>query len=366
MASEPIDGVRPAEPAFEAPRGDARPLAKILVDNPARPYGFRGPARMLRSRFLAPLLLALLVSFGVAAETYPARPIKLIIPFPPGGSNDIVGRMVALQLGERLGQQIVVDNRGGAGGTIGTGLAAKAPPDGYTLLLVSVAYAFNPALYKELPYDPVAGFAPVGMLGTGPVVLTVNPKLPFMTAQDLIRAAKQKPGELRFASAGVGSLQHLAAELFLRVAGIDMLHIPYKGGGPATLDVVTGVAEVSIGSLIQNLPHVRNGGLRALAVSGEKRNPALPDVPSAAEAGVPGWDAANWWGFLAPLGTPAPIVEKINKELAAVLGSEETKKRFENEGADPVAMAREPFGRFVTAEIEKWGRVVKEAGIKAE
>jgi tripartite-type tricarboxylate transporter receptor subunit TctC len=292
--------------------------------------------------------------------------VKLIIPFPPGGSNDIVGRMVAAQLGERLGQQVVVDNRGGAGGTIGTGIAAKSAPDGYTILLVSVAYAFNPALYKQLPYDPAAGFTPIGMLATGPVVLTINPQLPFQTAQELIAEAKRKPGDLRFASAGVGSLQHLAAELFLREAGIDMLHVPYKGGGPATLDVVAGHAEVSIGSLIQNLPHIRNGGLRALAVSGAKRNPALPEVPSASEAGIPGWDAANWWGLVAPLGTPAPIVERLHQELDAVLAAEETKKRFETEGAEPLSMPPEAFGKYVSAEIEKWGRVVKAAGIKAE
>jgi tripartite-type tricarboxylate transporter receptor subunit TctC len=321
---------------------------------------------MLRMRFLGPLFLGLLLAVGAAAETYPAHPVKLIIPFPPGGSNDIVGRMVAAQLGERLGQQVVVDNRGGAGGTIGTGIAAKSPPDGYTILLVSVAYAFNPALYKQLPYDPVAGFTPIGMLATGPVVLTINPQLPFQTAQDLIAEAKRKPGDLRFASAGVGSLQHLAAELFLREAGIDMLHVPYKGGGPATLDVVAGHAEVSIGSLIQNLPHIRNGGLRALAVSGAKRNPALPEVPSASEAGIPGWDAANWWGLVAPLGTPAPIVERLHQELDAVLAADETKKRFETEGAEPLSMPPEAFGKYVSAEIEKWGRVVKAAGIKAE
>jgi tripartite-type tricarboxylate transporter receptor subunit TctC len=317
-------------------------------------------------RFLAPLFLGVLLAVGAAAQTYPAHPVKLIIPFPPGGSNDIVGRMVAAQLGERLGQQVVVDNRGGAGGTIGTGIAAKSAPDGYTILLVSVAYAFNPALYKQLPYDPAAGFTPIGMLATGPVVLTINPQLPFQTAQELIAEAKRKPGDLRFASAGVGSLQHLAAELFLREAGIDMLHVPYKGGGPATLDVVAGHAEVSIGSLIQNLPHIRNGGLRALAVSGAKRNPALPEVPSASEAGIPGWDAANWWGLVAPLGTPAPIVERLHQELDAVLAAEETKKRFETEGAEPLSMPPEAFGKYVSAEIEKWGRVVKAAGIKAE
>jgi tripartite-type tricarboxylate transporter receptor subunit TctC len=290
----------------------------------------------------------------------------MIIPFPPGGSNDIVGRMVAAQLGDRLGQQVIVDNRGGAGGTIGTAMAAKAPPDGYTLLLVSVAYAFNPALYKELSYDPATAFAPVGMLGTGPVVLTVNPNLPVHSVQELVALAKQKPGELRYASAGVGSLQHLAAELFRLQAGIDILHIPYRGGGPATLDVVAGHAEISIGSLIQNLPHIRNGGLRALGTSGTKRSPALPDVPTVIEAGVPGYEASNWWGLLAPAGTPEPVIERVNRELAAILDTPQARERFETEGAEPETMAPAEFGKFVQAETAKWAKVVKDAGIKAD
>jgi tripartite-type tricarboxylate transporter receptor subunit TctC len=322
-----------------------------------------------RLRIVAAALLAATVAVApglAAAETYPAHPVRLVIPFPPGGSNDIVGRMIAAQLGDRLGQQVFIDNRGGAGGTIGTGIAAKAPADGYTLLLVSVAYAFNPALYKQLPYDPATAFAPVGLLGTGPVVLTVTQSLPVHSVQELVAMAKAKPGELRYASAGVGSLQHLAAELFRLQAGIDILHIPYKGGGPATLDVVAGHAEISIGSLIQNLPHIRNGGLRALGTSGSKRSPALPDVPTIAEAGVPGYEAANWWGLLAPAGTPAPAIERLHQELSAILQSKQARERFETEGAEPDTMAPREFGKFVEAEIEKWAKVVKDAGIKAE
>jgi tripartite-type tricarboxylate transporter receptor subunit TctC len=315
-------------------------------------------------RLLAALLL--LLSAAASAETWPARPIRLVVPFPPGGSNDIIGRMISVQLSERLGQTVIIDNRGGAGGTIGTALAAKAPPDGYTLLMISVAHAFNVSLYKQLAYDPIDSFVPVGMLGTGPVVLSVWPGLPVNSVTELIALAKSKPGELHYASAGVGSLQHLASALFMKEAGIDVVHVPYKGGGPATLDVVGGQAEISIGSLIQSLPHIRSGGLKVLGTSGTQRSPALPDVPTIAEAGRPGYRAANWWGFLAPAGTPSEIVERFNRELGAVLGSAETKARFETEGAEPQRMSPAEFGAFLAAEIAKWTRVVKEAQISAE
>jgi len=313
------------------------------------------------------LALALAAFASVAAaQVYPAKPVKLIIPFPPGGSNDIVGRMSAAQLGERLGQQVVVDNRGGAGGTIGTDIAAKSPPDGYTLLLISTAYAFNTSIYKKLPYDPATSFVPVAMLGTGPAVLVVNPALPVNSVQELIALAKEKPGQLNNASAGVGSFQHLASELFRLQAGIDLTHVPYKGGGPAMMDLIGGQAQVSVGSLIQMLPHIRSGKLRALGTTGAKRSPALPDVPTVAEAGVPGYEATNWWGILAPAGTPPAVVDRLNKELAAIALSAETKKRFESEGAEAVQMNPAEFGKHVADETAKWARVVKEAGISAE
>ena len=303
---------------------------------------------------------------AAAAQVYPAKPVKLIIPFPPGGSNDIVGRMSAAQLAERLGQQVVVDNRGGAGGTIGTDIAAKSPPDGYTLLLISTAYAFNTSIYKKLPYDPATAFVPVAMLGTGPAVLVVYPGLPVNSVQELIALAKQKPGQLNNATAGVGSFQHLASELFRLEAGIDLTHVPYKGGGPAMVDLIGGQAQVSVGSLIQMLPHIRSGKLRALGTTGAKRSPALPDVPTVAEAGVPGYEATNWWGILAPAGTPQVVVDRLNKALAAIALSAETKKRFESEGAEAVQMSPAEFGKHVADETVKWARVVKEAGISAE
>jgi len=311
------------------------------------------------------LFLALLT--GVAeGQTYPSRPIRLIVPFPPGGSNDIVARMVATQLGERLGQQVVVDNRGGAGGVLGSDLAAKSPPDGYTLLLISVAYAFGPALYKNLPYDPERAFAPVGILGSGAAALTVHPSLPVNTVQELIALAKAKPGALNYASAGVGSLQHLACALFMIQAGIDVVHVPYKGGGPAMADVIAGQAQIVMPSLIQVVPHIKSGRLRVLGTSGTRRSAVLPDVPTISESGVPGYEAHNWWGLLAPAGTPAPVVEKLHKDLTSVLSSRETEKRFETEGAEVVRMTPAEFGRFISAELVKWSRVAREVGIKAE
>jgi len=307
-----------------------------------------------------------LLASAAAAQGYPARPVRLIIPFPPGGSNDIVGRMVAAQLGDRLGQQVVVDNRGGAGGTIGTDLAARAPADGYTLLLVSTAYAFNTSIYRKLPYDPATSFTPVALLGSGPGVLVVNPALPVHSVGELVAAAKARPGKLNNASAGIGSFQHLASELFRLQAGIQWLHVPYKGGGPAMVDLMAGQADVSVGSLIQMLPHIRSGKLKALGTTGAKRSPVLPDVPTVAEAGVPGYEATNWWGFLAPAGTPAGVVERLNQEVAAVQASAETKRRFETEGAEAAQMSPAEFGAFIAAETAKWARVVKEAGITAE
>jgi tripartite-type tricarboxylate transporter receptor subunit TctC len=316
-------------------------------------------------RTLLALLAALLTSLAVA-QTYPARPVRLIIPFPPGGSNDIVGRMIAAQLGERLGQQVVVDNRGGAGGTIGSELASTAPADGYTLLLISTAYAFNTSIYRKLPYDPVRSFVPVALLGSGPGVLVVNPGLPVNSVSDLIALARQQPGKLNNASAGIGSFQHLASELFRIQAGIELLHVPYKGGGPAMVDLMAGQADLSVGSLIQMLPHIRSGKLKALGTTGAKRSLVLPDVPTVAEAGVPGYEATNWWGILAPAGTPQPIVDRLHQDLSAVQASAETKRRFETEGAEAQPMSAAEFGAFIAAETAKWARVVKVAGISAE
>jgi tripartite-type tricarboxylate transporter receptor subunit TctC len=315
-------------------------------------------------RFLPTVALALVAfATSAAAQSYPTKPVRLIIPFPPGGSNDVVGRLIATQLGERLGKQIVVDNRGGAGGVVGTEVAANAANDGYTLLMISIAHTVNPWLYK-LSYDPIKSFTPVAVLATGPNVLAVNPTLPVNSVKELVALAKSKPGELQYASAGVGSFQHLGAELFKLEAGVDMLHVPFKGGGPSMIDVIGGHTKLLFSSLVQTTPHLKSGKLKALGVGGKTRNPVLPDVPTIAEAGIPGYHAENWWGIVVPAGTPQPIVERLHKELAAVQQSEQTKAQFARQGASVVQMSTADFAKFIGSESTKWGRVVKEGKIK--
>jgi tripartite-type tricarboxylate transporter receptor subunit TctC len=310
-------------------------------------------------------MLLALISTTALAQPYPNKPIRLIVPYPPGGSNDIIGRMSAAQLGERLGTQVIVDNRGGAGGLIGTEMAANSPADGYTLLLISVGHAFNPSMYK-LPYDPAAAFAPVAMLGTGPVALAVNAALPANSVKELIALAKQKPGQLHYASGGVGSFSHLASALFMSRSGVDVVHVPFKGGAPALVDVIAGNTQIALGSLVQTLPFINSGRLKLLGVGGAKRVAGLPDVPTIAEAGVPGYEATAWWGVLAPAGTPRPIIERLHREFSAILTSSETKKRFESEGAEAVQMTPDEFGRFLAVETKKWAEVVKGVGIRGE
>ena len=312
----------------------------------------------------AGMLLAL--TTAAAAQEYPSKPVRLIIPFPPGGSNDVVGRLIATHLSERLGKQVVVDNRGaGAGGVVGSEVAAHAPRDGYTLLIISLAHAVNPWLYK-LPYDPIKSFTPVAILASGPNVVVVNPELPVHSVKELLAAAKEKPGQLQYASAGVGSFQHLGGELFKLMAGVNLLHVPFKGGGPAMIDVVGGHTKVMFSSLVQTTPHIRSGKLRALGTGGSARNPVLPEVPTIAEAGVPGYEAVNWWGVVAPAGTPAAIIDKLHQEITAVQNSDEVKKQFASEGAQAVQMSSAEFAAFIDKEMKKWERVVKEGGIKAE
>ncbi len=318
-----------------------------------------------RALLKALVLLLAVTTAAAAADSYPSKPIRLIIPFPPGGSNDIVGRLVATQLSQRLGKQVVVDNRGGAGGVLGTDLAAKSAPDGYTLLIISAAYAMNPSLYK-LPFDPLKSFVPVAKLGTGPNALTVFPGLPVNSVKDLLALAKEKPGQLNYAAAGVGSFQHLASELFRILANINVVAVQFKGGGPAMIDVMGGYTQICLGSLIQVLPHIQSGKLKVLGTGGSKRSAALPNVPTIAEGGVAGYEANNWWGVLAPAGTPQPIVDRLHKEISAILSSPETKKTFETEGAEVDDMTPGEFGAYIAAETAKWAKVVKESGIKAE
>jgi tripartite-type tricarboxylate transporter receptor subunit TctC len=320
----------------------------------------------LRSLLLtAAGMLVALTTMAAAQADYPTRPVRLIIPFPPGGSNDVVGRVIAQHLGDVLGKQVIVDNRGGAGGVVGTEQAAHAAPDGYTLLGISLAHAVNPWLYK-LPYDPIKAFAPIGIMGKGPVVLSVNPTLPVHSVKELIAMAKQKPGDLQYASAGVGSFQHLSAELFKLTAAVDLLHIPFKGGGPAMVDVMGGHTKVMFSSLVQTTPNIKSGKLRALGVGGTERSKVLPDIPTIAEAGVPSYESVNWWGIVAPAGTPAPIIEKLHAALSKAQDNPEAQKYFDNEGAVIVRMSTEEFGKYMVSEMNKWEQVVKKGGIKAE
>lgn len=302
---------------------------------------------------------------GSAAQDYPNRPIRLVIPFAPGGSVDLVARIVATGLSKQIGQQVQPDNRAGAGATIGTEIVAHAPPDGYTLLQMSLSHAVNPSVYK-LKYDPIKSFTPIVFLGSGPSVLTVNPSVPATSVKELIALAKAKPGELIAANAGIGSFTHTAGVLFSMMAGVDIQQVPFKGGGPAMIDVVGGHSQVLFNSYVASQPHVVSGKLRALGVTGTKRTSLFPTVPTIAESGVPGYSAANWWGFAAPAGTPQAIVEKLHREVTAVLKSSETAGQFAKDGADVGDMTTAEFGRFIAEEIDKWGRVVREGKIKLE
>jgi tripartite-type tricarboxylate transporter receptor subunit TctC len=300
-----------------------------------------------------------------AEQPYPAKPIRLIIPFAPGGGVDIVGRMTALKLSERLGRQVVPENRPGAGGELGHEMVAKSAPDGYTLLVAAAAFSANAALY-QLPYDPVKAFVPVAGLGSGPGVLSVHTSVPAKSVKELVSLAKNQPGQVICTTSGVGSFNHLAAELFRSMAAVDLKIVHFKGGGPAMIDQMGGHSHMAISPLISFLPNVKSGKLRALGVGGKKRSAMLPEVPTISEAGLPGYEASTWWGILAPAGTPQAIVDRLYKELGVIVNSEEVKKMFEGQGAEADLMSPAEFGSFIEADTRKWTKVVKEGNIKVE
>ena len=316
---------------------------------------------------LSTLALALLaVSAGTAsAQTYPSRAIRMLVPSTPGGSVDTLARTVAPKLAEKWGQQVVVDNRAGAGGAIAGELLAKAPPDGYTLMMGTIAATATNVSLQKVNYDPLRDFAPVTLVATQNLMLVVHPSVPAKSVKDIIALAKAKPGQLSFASAGNGTGGHLSGELFKLLAGIDLLHIPYKGVAPALVDVVAGQVSMTFASLLSGTPHYKSGRLRAYAVTGAKRSAALPELPTMQEAGVKGYESSTWYGVLAPTGTPVDIVNKLNAEIVGILKQPETNERLSQEGAEPVGNTPAQFGAHIKSEIEKWRKVIRAAGIKA-
>jgi tripartite-type tricarboxylate transporter receptor subunit TctC len=297
-----------------------------------------------------------------AARDFPAKPMRIIVPFPPGGGNDIMARFIGVKLTERLGRQTVIENRPGADGIIGAEVAAKAPPDGHTLLIISVSYAMNAALHK-LPYDPVKSFTPIAQIGHGPSVLIVTPTLPVNSVKQLIALARARPGQLNYASSGIGGVNHFSAELFKFATKTDMVHVPYKGGTPAMTDVMAGQVAVAFNALTSALVYIRTGKLKPLGVGSARRSPALPDVPPIAET-VPGYEAIVWWGISGPAGIAQPIVAKLNTEINAILRDPATTRRLESEAAEAIITTPEAFGNMVASDVAKWIKVAAAAGIK--
>jgi len=310
-------------------------------------------------------LLALLFASLTAsawAQTYPNRPVRMVIPLSPGGTTDVPGRIIAQKLSETMGQQFFVENRAGAGGTIGSDFVAKSRADGYTLLLTASPFVIAPHVYKEIPYNALADFAPVIRIATGPYVLVVHPSLGVKSVKELIALAKKQPGKIDFASSGNGGAQHLVTELFMYMAGVKLNHVPYKGSGPAQQDLMSGIVKVSFVGTPIAIPHMKSGRLIALGVSTAQRSPEMPEVPTIAEAGVPGFEARVWIGLLAPAGTPPDIVGKLNGEIAKLMRTDEVKKLLVPTGMEPDTDSPAQFGVFLKEDFEKWGKVVRESG----
>ena len=302
----------------------------------------------------------------VLAQAYPAKAIRVIVPSSPGGGTDILARVIAARLTEAWGQQVVVENRAGAGQMIGIELAAKAAPDGYSLLMAASTLAINPVMYKKVPYDALRDFAPITQAAALPNILVAHPSLPVKNVKELVALAKARPGQLVYASAGHGTSPHLSFELFLYMTGTKMIHGPYKGTGPGAVDTVAGQVQLMMPNLLTALPHVKSGRLRALGVTSAKRSAGVPDVPTIAQAGVPGYEAIQWYGLLAPAGTPREIVTKLHGEIVKILAAPDTREKLSSDGAEPVGSTPEQFAAFIRAETEKWGKVVKAAGIQPE
>jgi tripartite-type tricarboxylate transporter receptor subunit TctC len=301
------------------------------------------------------------------AQSFPAKPIHLIVPFPPGGGNDTVARAIATQISPELGQPVVIDNRPGAGGSVGAELAAKAPADGYTLFLAGVgSHAVNPNVHAKLPYDPVKDFAPVTLIASAPSVLVINPSVPAKNIAEFTAYARANPGKLNYASNGAGSAAQLAAAMYESMAGVKMVHVPYKGIAPAITDLLGGQVQLMFGTVVALVPHIQAGKLRALAVTSRKRSPLLPEVPTLAESGLPDYQAGSWYGIEAPTGTPRPIIDQLNAVIVKALRQPDVARRLALEGAEVVGSTPEEFGEHIKSEIARVGKVVRAAGIQAE
>jgi tripartite-type tricarboxylate transporter receptor subunit TctC len=325
---------------------------------------------MQRPHFPIALVLAMTVVVSlpltVAAQKYPTKPVRMIVGFPPGGAADIVARILGKKLGESMNAQFVVDNRAGAGSAIGAEIAAKAPPVGYTLFVTAGTIAVTAGLQKQLPYDAVKDFAPVSLAASTPNVLIAHPSLPVKTVADLVELARAKPGQLNFGSGGNGTMTHLSGELLKLMTGVQLTHVAYKGAAPAITDVMSGQVQLAFAALPGALPQIKAGRVRAIAVTTTRRSPSAPDVPTVAESGVPGYEASNWYGVLAPAATPAPIVGRLNAEIGRALREAEVADALRRQGLDPLPSTPEEFARYLKADIAKWTKVIRAAGIRAE
>jgi len=307
-----------------------------------------------------------LLPLAAAAQVYPSKPVRMIIPWAPGGTTDILGRVLGQKMGEKWGQAVVVENRGGAAGNIGTEAAARSPADGYTILLGTMSsHAMNPSLYAKMTFDPVKDVAPVSLVANVATVLVVPPSLPVSNVNELIALARSKPGQLNFASGGIASFNQLCAELLKLMAKVDIVHVPYKGGGPAVADLVSGKVEMLFTGAPVTMPHIKAGRLKVLAVTDSQRSAALPDTPTMGEA-LPGYEFNNWYGLMVPAGTPRPIIDLLNAEVHRILALPDVRERFSGLGAEPMPSTPERFGAVMRADAEKWGKVIREAGVRAE
>lgn len=315
----------------------------------------------------ARFVVALLAGFGAGvtiAQNYPVKSIRIVVPFAPGGPNDILARLIGQKLTEAWGQQVIADNRPGGGTVIGTEVVTKSPADGYTLLMVSTSHTSNPSL-RKLPYHPIRDLEPVILVASGPNVVLAHPSLPARSVKELIAVAKARPDQVAYGSGGLGTSTHLSGAMLGLMGGVRMVHVPYKGGGPATIDLLSGQITWMVGTILPSMPHIRSGRLRALAVTGAKRSPALPDVPPVADT-LPGFESVSWYGVAAPGGTPKEVIAKLNQEIGRMLGGADMRERLAHEGAEVIGGGPERFGAFYRAEVEKWAKVIKAAGIKLE